>query len=152
MILRWQPAKSWPTGAAISQRLYEGRGRWRVELAAGIIQVETFIVGTPICQNLQQATMAPAIMGNPDRPELGEELTNSFCRTDPEIARQFARATFTSDNRADLPNVKARTLILQSSEDIIASEQGRRIRTRVDIGQQDRLSEGERPLPEFERT
>jgi len=96
--------------------------------------------------------MAPAIMGNPDRPELGEELTNSFCRTDPEIARQFARATFTSDNRADLPNVKARTLILQSSEDIIASEQGRRIRTRVDIGQQDRLSEGERPLPEFERT
>ena len=49
--------------------------------------------------------MAPAIMGNPDRPELGEELTNSFCRTDPEIAKQFARVTFTSDNRADLPKV-----------------------------------------------
>ena len=49
------------------------------------------------------AAMAPAIMGNSDRPELGEELTNSFCRTDPEIAKQFARATFTSDNRADLP-------------------------------------------------
>ena len=46
--------------------------------------------------------MAPVIMGNPDRPELGEELTNSFCRTDPEIAKQFARATFLSDNRADL--------------------------------------------------
>src|SRR6185312_6259609 len=45
------------------------------------------------------AAMAPAIMGNPDHPELGEELTNSFCRTDPDIARQFARATFTSDNR-----------------------------------------------------
>jgi sigma-B regulation protein RsbQ len=69
------------------------------------------------------AAMAPAIMGNPSRPELGEELTNSFCRTDPEIAKQFARATFTSDNRADLPKVTARTLILQSSDDIIADEQ-----------------------------
>jgi sigma-B regulation protein RsbQ len=68
------------------------------------------------------AAMAPAIMGNADRPELGEELTNSFCRTDPEIAKQFARATFTSDNRADLPEVTARTLILQSSDDIIADE------------------------------
>ena len=48
------------------------------------------------------AAMAPVIMGNPDRPELGEELTNSFCRTDPRIARVFARATFLSDNRADL--------------------------------------------------
>ena len=68
------------------------------------------------------AAMAPAIMGNSDRPELGEELTNSFCRTDPVIAKQFARATFTSDNRADLPKVTAKTLILQSSDDIIASE------------------------------
>jgi sigma-B regulation protein RsbQ len=64
--------------------------------------------------------MAPAIMGNPERPELGEELTNSFCRTDPEIAKAFARVTFTSDNRADLARVKACTLILQCSEDIIA--------------------------------
>ena len=69
------------------------------------------------------ATMAPAIMGNPDRPELGEELVNSFCRTDPEIAKAFARVTFTSDNRADLPKVKARTLVLQCSEDIIAPPQ-----------------------------
>ena len=53
------------------------------------------------------AAMAPAIMGNPDRPELGEELTQSFCRTDPEIAKQFARVTFTSDNRADLPKLTA---------------------------------------------
>lgn len=68
------------------------------------------------------AAMAPAIMGNPERPELGEELNESFCRTDPDIAKQFARATFTSDNRADLPLVTARTLILQSSDDIIASE------------------------------
>jgi sigma-B regulation protein RsbQ len=65
--------------------------------------------------------MAPAIMGNPDRPELGEELTNSFCRTDPEIAKAFARVTFTSDNRKDLDGVAVPTLILQCKEDIIAS-------------------------------
>ncbi|RCW80062.1 sigma-B regulation protein RsbQ [Phyllobacterium bourgognense] len=69
------------------------------------------------------AAMAPAIMGNPDRPELGEELTNSFCRTDPDIAKAFARVTFMSDNRDDLSKVTARTLILQCREDIIASEQ-----------------------------
>lgn len=68
------------------------------------------------------AAMAPAIMGNADRPELGDELTNSFCRTDPDIARQFARTTFMSDSRADLAKVTARTLILQCSDDIIASE------------------------------
>jgi sigma-B regulation protein RsbQ len=66
------------------------------------------------------AAMAPAIMGNPERPELGETLTNSFCATDPEIARQFARATFFADNRADLPKIDARTLVLQCREDIIA--------------------------------
>ncbi|MDA9491204.1 alpha/beta fold hydrolase [Bradyrhizobium sp. CCBAU 11361] len=64
--------------------------------------------------------MAPVIMGNPDRPELGEELTNSFCMTDPEIAKKFARVTFLSDNRSDLPAVKARSLVLQCSEDVIA--------------------------------
>jgi sigma-B regulation protein RsbQ len=64
--------------------------------------------------------MAPAIIGNPDRPELGEELTESFCRTDPTIAKEFARATFTSDNRADLDRVTIPTLILQCSDDIIA--------------------------------
>lgn len=66
------------------------------------------------------STMAPAIMGAPDRPELAEELTNSFCRTDPEIATHFAKVTFLSDNRADLPKLKSPTLILQSSEDLIA--------------------------------
>jgi len=64
--------------------------------------------------------MAPTIMGNPDKPELGTELTNSFCRTDPEIAKDFARVTFTSDNRADLRKVAVPTLILQCSEDVIA--------------------------------
>lgn len=67
------------------------------------------------------AQMAPMIMGNPDRPELGQELTNSFCRTDPEIAKAFARVTFTSDNRKDLARVTVPTLVLQCSEDIIAS-------------------------------
>lgn len=66
--------------------------------------------------------MAPTIIGNADRPELGEELTNSFCRTDPEIAKQFARATFLSDNRSDLHNVRTRSLILQCSDDAIAPE------------------------------
>lgn len=69
------------------------------------------------------AAMAPVIMGNSDRPHLGEELTNSFCRTDPEIARHFARVTFTSDNRPDLPLIKSRTLVLQCSSDIIASQE-----------------------------
>jgi sigma-B regulation protein RsbQ len=69
------------------------------------------------------AQMAPAIMGNPERPELGEELTNSFCRTDPEIAKAFARVTFTSDNRDDLAKVNIPTLILQCSDDIIAGKE-----------------------------
>ncbi|MFF8554939.1 alpha/beta fold hydrolase [Streptomyces sp. NPDC015501] len=64
--------------------------------------------------------MAPVIMGNPDRPELGEELTDSFCRTDPEIARVFARVTFLSDNRSDLPAVEVPTLVAQCSQDAIA--------------------------------
>jgi sigma-B regulation protein RsbQ len=66
------------------------------------------------------STMAPTIMGAPERPELGEELTNSFCRTDPEIAKHFARVTFLSDNRADLPKIRTPTLILQCSDDVIA--------------------------------
>lgn len=69
------------------------------------------------------AAMAPVIMGNPERPELGEELTASFCRADPIITKQFARTTFTSDNRADLPKVTVDTLILQCSDDIIAPMQ-----------------------------
>jgi sigma-B regulation protein RsbQ len=66
--------------------------------------------------------MAPVIMGNPDRPELTEELTNSFCRTDPDVARQFARVSFLSDNRADLPGVDVPALVLQCSQDVIAPE------------------------------
>jgi sigma-B regulation protein RsbQ len=66
------------------------------------------------------SAMAPAIMGNADRPDLGEFLTTSFCSTDPAVARDFARVTFYSDNRADLPKLKVKSLTLQCSEDIIA--------------------------------
>jgi sigma-B regulation protein RsbQ len=66
--------------------------------------------------------IAPVIMGNPDRPELAAELTNSFCSTDPDIARQFARVTFLSDNRTDLAAVAVPTLVLQCSEDVIAPD------------------------------
>ncbi len=66
------------------------------------------------------SAMAPTIMGAPDKPELREELANSFCATDPEVAKHFARVTFLSDNRADLPKLQTRSLILQSSDDIIA--------------------------------
>lgn len=68
-------------------------------------------------------TLAPVIMGNTDRPELSDELNNSFCRTDPEIAKQFAAVTFLSDNRADLPKLQARALVMQCSEDAIAPTQ-----------------------------
>lgn len=66
------------------------------------------------------STMAPVIMGAPGQPALGEELTNSFCRTDPEIAKQFARVTFLSDNRKDVAGLTTPTLILQSTDDLIA--------------------------------
>jgi sigma-B regulation protein RsbQ len=66
--------------------------------------------------------MAPLIMGNPDRPELGAELTASFCRTDPEIQRRFARVTFLSDNRGDLARIHTPALVLQCSEDVIAAD------------------------------
>ena len=64
--------------------------------------------------------LAPAIMANPERPELAGELTESFCSTDPVIARRFAEVTFLSDNRADLADVSVPSLILQCSADIIA--------------------------------
>jgi sigma-B regulation protein RsbQ len=65
-------------------------------------------------------TMAPVIMGNAERPELAEELSNSFCQTDPDIASAFARATFFADNRGDVAAVTVPALILQCSDDVIA--------------------------------
>jgi sigma-B regulation protein RsbQ len=64
--------------------------------------------------------MAPPIMGHPDQKELGDELTSSFCSTDPVIACQFATLTFRADNRADLQKMRTPSLILQCQQDIIA--------------------------------
>jgi sigma-B regulation protein RsbQ len=76
--------------------------------------------------------MAPVIMGNEERPELSEELTNSFCRADPEIAAHFARVTFLSDNRDDLGRVRAPALVLQCTNDAIAPEAvGRYVAERI---------------------
>lgn len=66
--------------------------------------------------------IAPLIMGNADRPELGAELVTSFCRTDPRVAKTFARATFLADNRSDLPKVSVPSLVLQCADDVIAPE------------------------------
>ncbi|MDQ1919011.1 alpha/beta fold hydrolase [Massilia pseudoviolaceinigra] len=66
------------------------------------------------------ANIAPIIMGAPDQPDLQQELTASFCRNDPEIARHFARVTFLSDHRADVPRSHTPTLVLQSTDDMIA--------------------------------
>jgi sigma-B regulation protein RsbQ len=66
------------------------------------------------------SNMAPAIMGAPDQPQLGVELTNSFCRTDPDIAKHFARVTFLSDVRRELAMLQSPTLIVQSDDDFIA--------------------------------
>jgi sigma-B regulation protein RsbQ len=65
-------------------------------------------------------SMAPVIMGNADRKELAEELANSFCRTDPDIAKHFARTTFLSDRRELLNQCEVPSLILQCSDDVIA--------------------------------
>jgi sigma-B regulation protein RsbQ len=66
--------------------------------------------------------LGPAIMKNPERPELGEELTESFCSTDPKIARRFAEVTFFADNRSDLEHVRVPTLVMQCSDDMIAPD------------------------------
>ncbi|GAA1588993.1 alpha/beta fold hydrolase [Actinoplanes couchii] len=67
------------------------------------------------------SVIAPMIMANPQRPELSQELVNSFCATDPVIARKFARVTFRSDNRSDLAEVRTPSLVMQCTDDIIAS-------------------------------
>ena len=66
------------------------------------------------------SSMAPVIMGAPNQPQLSEELTNSFCRNNPDIAKHFARVTFLSDHRADVALSRVPALILQCSDDLIA--------------------------------
>ena len=79
--------------------------------------------------------LAPVVMGNADRPELQAELNASFCSTDPQIARNFATATFFSDNRADLADLRVPSLILQCAEDAIAPvEVGRYVARSVPAG------------------
>lgn len=99
----------------------------------GETQIEellTFLGDNPMAWS---QSLAPAIMGNAERPELGEELTASFCRTDPTIAKAFARVTFVSDNRADLGRVTTPTLILQCKDDIIAPvEVGRYVNRHIE--------------------
>ena len=101
-----------PSPRYINDDGYEG-GFARQDIEALLDSLESNYLGW-------SSAMAPVIMGNGDRPELGDELTNSFCRTDPTIASQFARVTFFSDNRPDLSAVSLPTLILQCSDDIIA--------------------------------
>jgi sigma-B regulation protein RsbQ len=86
----------------------------------GLADIEQMLVSLDSNFLGWSSAMAPVIMGNPERPELGEELTNSFCRTDPAIAKKFARVTFLSDNRADLHRMRVPSLILQCSDDVIA--------------------------------
>ena len=64
--------------------------------------------------------ITPVIMGNPDRPELAGELNENFCRTDPTIARQFARVTFLADCRAEVSKLTVPSLIMQCSSDALA--------------------------------
>ncbi len=66
------------------------------------------------------AFLAPIVMGNPDRPQLTSDLETTFCSIDPVMARQFARVTFLSDNRADLARVTTPSLILQCTNDAVA--------------------------------
>ncbi|MEV0094530.1 alpha/beta hydrolase [Streptomyces sp. NPDC050738] len=66
------------------------------------------------------AAMAPVIMGNAERPELGQELSGLFCATDPHKAQVFARTTFLSDSRADLKTVALPTLVMECRQDVIA--------------------------------
>ncbi|WP_442514366.1 alpha/beta fold hydrolase [Pseudomonas promysalinigenes] len=63
------------------------------------------------------STMAPVLMGASGEPSLQEELLSSFCRTDGQIARHFARVIFLSDHRQDVVGLQLPTLILQSRED-----------------------------------
>lgn len=101
-----------PSPAYIDQDGYRG-GFSSEEIDDLLVSLESNFLGW-------SAQMAPVIMGNDDRPQLGEELVNSFCRTDPEIAAHFARVTFTSDNREDLSRMSIPALVLQCSNDVIA--------------------------------
>jgi len=101
-----------PSPCYINDRDYVG-GFARADIDELLSTVENNYLGW-------SSAMAPAIMGAPDQPQLALELTNSFCRTDPNIAKHFARVTFLSDHRKELARCQAPVLILQCSDDLIA--------------------------------
>lgn len=101
-----------PSPCYINDGMYNG-GMEREDLEALLIMMDSNYLGW-------SSSLAPQVMANGDRPELGEELTANFCATDPDIAREFARVTFLSDNREDLPKLTVPSLTLQCSEDILA--------------------------------
>ncbi|MFK4066291.1 alpha/beta fold hydrolase [Streptomyces sp. NPDC029674] len=111
--------------SAFGQERYsslEGYARDVVEVCEELDLTSAVFVGHSVSAmvGVLAARMALLIMGNPERPELGEELTNSFCATDPDIAAIFARTTFLSDSREDLKSVTVPTLVLECSQDVIA--------------------------------
>ena len=122
---RFEPARARRAVAALHRRRRLPSAASASEDIAGLLEsLESNYLGW-------SSTMAPVIVGNPDRPELGDELTNSFCQTDPQIAAHFARVTFFSDNREDLAARRAsRRSILQCSRRRARAAGHRRVRPR----------------------
>ena len=100
-----------PSPSFINDAPYEG-GFERSDILALLDTLDANYLGW-------SSEMAPAIMGTPDMPDMGEKLTNSFCQADPEIARHFAHVTFLSDHRKDVAKVTKPTLVLQCRDDVI---------------------------------
>lgn len=65
-------------------------------------------------------TLAPVVADADGDGSVTKELSDSFCSTDPALAKLFARATFFADNRADLARVRCPSLILQHRDDALA--------------------------------
>ncbi|WP_311181787.1 alpha/beta fold hydrolase [Hymenobacter volaticus] len=101
-----------PSPCYLNQSDYYG-GFDRVDVEAMLSYMERDFVGWA-------DSFAPFLMGNPDRPSLSAELAHSFCQNDPAIAKQFARVTFLSDNRQDLPHLHTPCLLVQCAQDLIA--------------------------------
>ena len=66
--------------------------------------------------------LAPIVMKNSHRPELAEQLRDSFANSNPEISRQFAEVVFLSDNRDLLPQVKTPVKLMYCDVDVIVPE------------------------------
>ena len=64
--------------------------------------------------------LAPVVSAQGEEDVVTAELSDSFCSTDPETTKVFARTTFFSDNRVDLAKVTRPCLILQHRNDTLA--------------------------------